>query len=137
MLSTRPFTATRCTPSSESRFRELINPYAIKWLFIPVEDADKYEDYRNGGYPFGYFLSHLHLWWTYILSWTLLFSLVCFAMLCINSLMRDEWTNREKLAFPIIQLPMAIVQSGAGKSQVWKSQFLLDPVPHSCSPSTC
>ncbi len=113
--------------SSESRFRELINPHAIKWLFIPVENAAKYEDYRNGGYPFGYFLSHLNLWWTYILSWTLLFSLVCFAMLCINSLMRDEWTNREKLAFPIIQLPMAIVQSGAGKSQVWKSKFLWIP----------
>ena len=113
--------------SSESRFRDLINPHAIKWLFIPIENADKYEDYRNGGYPFGYFLSHLGLWWTYILSWTLLFSLVCFAMLCINSLMRDEWTNREKLAFPIIQLPLAIVQSGAGKSQVWKSRFFWIP----------
>ena len=112
---------------SESRFRDLINPHASKWFFIPVSDADKFVDYRNGGYPFSYFLSKLPLWWPYILSWTTLFTLVCLAMLCINSLMRDEWTNREKLAFPIIQLPLAIVQAGAGKSQVWKSRYFAIP----------
>ncbi len=113
--------------SSESRFRDLINPYASRWFFIPVADAGKFADYANGGYPFSYFVSRLPLWAPYILSWTALFTLICVAMLCINSLMRDEWTNREKLAFPIIQLPLAIVQSGAGKSQVWKSKFFYIP----------
>ena len=112
---------------SESRFRELINPHASRWFFIPVADLEKFTDYRNGGYPFGYFIAHLQLWWPYILSWTIIITLVCVAMLCINSLMRDEWTNRERLAFPIIQLPLAIVQSGAGRSQVWKSRYFYIP----------
>lgn len=113
--------------NSESSFRNLIDPYSSSWFFIPLTDVDKFVDYRNGGFPFSYFLSHIHLWWRYIFAWTGLFTLVCLAMLCINSLMRDEWTNRERLAFPIIQLPLAIVQSGSGRSQVWKSKFFTIP----------
>ncbi len=113
--------------SSESRYASLINPYASRWFFIPVSDIAKFKDYRNGGFGFSYFVGHLGLWWPYILSWTTLVTLVCTAMLCINSLMRDEWTNRERLAFPIIQLPLAIAQSGAGRSQVWKSRFFYGP----------
>jgi hypothetical protein len=112
---------------SNTRFEKYILPYAHPWFFIQPKDADKFIDYRNGGFPFSYFVSHLYLWWPYIASWTVLVTLVCLAMLCINSLMRDEWTNRERLAFPIIQLPMAIVQTGAGKSQIWKSRFFTLP----------
>jgi hypothetical protein len=112
---------------SNTRFDKYINPYTSHWFFIPVAQADKFQDYANGGFRFGYFLKHLYLWWPYIAAWTLLVTLVCLAMLCINSLMRDEWTNREKLAFPIIQVPMAIVQAGAGRAQIWKSKLFLVP----------
>jgi hypothetical protein len=108
--------------SSDTRFDKYILPHAHPWFFVQVADADKYVDFQNGGYTFSYFLTKLPLWLPFITSWTVLVTLVCLAMLCINSLMRDEWTNREKLAFPIIQLPMAIVQAGAGKSHIWKSR---------------
>ena len=111
----------------DTRFDKYINPYTNPWFFIPVEDADKYTAYRNGGYGFRHFLTQLPLWWRYIFSWTVLVTLICGAMLCINSLMRDEWTNREKLAFPIIQMPMAIVQMGSGRSQLWKSRLFVIP----------
>lgn len=88
--------------SSDSRFDRHMNPYISDWFFIPVKDAMLYEDYRYGGFNFAYFLTKLPLWWRYIGAWTLLLTLICTAMLCVNSLMRDEWTNREKLAFPII-----------------------------------
>ncbi len=112
---------------ADTHFNTYINPYSNKWFFIQPQDAAKFIDYKNGGFRFPYFLSHLHLWWPYIFSWTVFVTLVCLAMLCINSLMRDEWTNREKLAFPIIQLPMAIVQAGAGDTKVWKSKFFIVP----------
>jgi hypothetical protein len=113
--------------ANDSHFDTYINPYTNPWFFIQPKDADKYTDYRNGGFGPFYFLTKLHLWWPYIASWTLLISLVCLAMLCINSLMRDEWTNREKLAFPIIQLPMAIVQAGAGRTAVFKHKLFVVP----------
>ncbi|HLV81547.1 MAG TPA: DUF6785 family protein [Chthonomonadaceae bacterium] len=109
----------------DSHFDQYVNPYTSPWFFIQVKDAGKYQDYANGGYRFPYFLAHLHLWWIFIASWTALVTLICLAMLCINSLMRDEWTNRERLAFPIIQLPMAIVQTGAGRTPMWKSRFFV------------
>ncbi|HLK55437.1 MAG TPA: DUF6785 family protein [Chthonomonadaceae bacterium] len=112
---------------SDPKFEKYVLPYAHPWFFVQPQDADKFTDYRNGGFRFPYFLAHLHLWWVYIVSWTVLITLVCTAMLCINSLMRDEWTNRERLAFPIIQLPLAIVQTGAGRAQPWKSRYFLIP----------
>ncbi len=110
-----------------TRFDKYINPNTSPWFFIQKADVGKFKDYSNGGYSFTYFLSHLHLWWRFIFSWTLLVTLVCLAMLCINSLMRDEWTNREKLAFPIIQLPMAIVRAGAGKEKPWNNRLFVIP----------
>lgn len=111
--------------SSDQRYGSKILPFASHWFFIPLKDAHKFIDYRNGGYDFSYFLAHLHLWWKYIIAWTVVIVLVCLAMLCINSLMRDEWTNREKLAFPIIQLPMAIVQAGSGRLPLWRSKYFV------------
>ena len=110
-----------------SRFDKYINSNTSRWFFIQPSEVDNFKDYAVGGHTFQYFLSHIHLCKRFIFSWTLLVTLVCLAMLCINSLMRDEWNHREKLAFPIIQLPMAIVRAGAGKEKPWKSKLFVIP----------
>lgn len=109
--------------AQDTRFKDKVLPYAHPWFFVPVDQIAKFTDYRYGGRDFAYFWHHLPLWWVYITSWTVVVTLVCLAMLCINSLMRDEWTTREKLAFPIIQLPMAIAQAGSGRLPLWRSKF--------------
>lgn len=102
-------------------YQTKVLPYISSWLFF--KNANGLHDFRNGGYGFMYFLGHLGIWWPKIFAWTLIVTVVCFAMLCINSLMRDEWTNREKLAFPIIQLPIAMTQEG-GAGAFWKSRWM-------------
>ncbi len=104
------------------RYRSKVLPYVSDWLFF--KDAKELEAFGAGGKPFRFFVSQLHLWWPKIFAWTAIISLVCLAMLCINMLMRDQWTNREKLAFPIIQLPMAIVNEGSGGSAL-RSRYVL------------
>jgi len=94
------------------RYRTKVIPYVSDWLFF--RDADALKAFAAGGKPFWFFWSQLHLWWPKILAWTTIVGLVCLAMLAVNMLMRDQWTNREKLAFPIIQLPLAIVREGSG-----------------------
>ncbi len=111
----------------DSRFSRYILPHAHPWFFVPRENAPLFKDFAAGGVAAAAIPSKLPLWFPYIASWTVLISLICTAMLCLNSLMRDEWTNREKLAFPIIQMPMAVVQVGAGKSQIYKSHYFLVP----------
>jgi hypothetical protein len=44
-------------------------------------------------------------------------------MLCINSLMRGAWCERERLTFPLIQLPVAMCEKG-GAGGMWKSRYM-------------
>ncbi len=98
-----------------------ILPYASGRLFFL--DKAGLETYTGGGKPLSYALTQLPLWWPKIAAWTLLMGLVCLAMLCINSLMRDQWTNRERLSFPTLQLPIAITQAG-GAGPIWRSRWM-------------
>ena len=57
------------------------------------------------------------LWWT---SFILALSAI---MICLNVLIRKQWTENEKLAYPIIQLPMAITEGG-GRAQLFRNRLL-------------
>lgn len=96
-------------------------PHIPDFLFF--KDPTLLADFKTGGFGWERFAERLPLWATPVLAWTLFVSLLAGAMLCINSLMREEWTDREKLAFPIIQLPMAMAQDGAG-SPFWRNRFM-------------
>ena len=48
------------------------------------------------------------LWLTPVLSWGLLSFLVLFAFLCLTAILRKQWVDSEKLAFPLAQLPLEI-----------------------------
>jgi hypothetical protein len=103
------------------RFGTHLLPHLPGFLFF--RDAAALADYKTGGVDWSRFLERLPLWWTPVLAWTLFVLLLGAAMLCINSLMRQEWTDREKLAFPIIQLPLAMAQEGAA-SPFWTNRFM-------------
>jgi hypothetical protein len=103
------------------RFRELVLPHVPSFLFF--KDAAALADYKTGGFGWARVWQRLPLWATPVLAWTLFVFLLAGAMLCVNSLMRDEWTDREKLAFPIIQLPLAMAQDGAASS-FWTNRYM-------------
>jgi hypothetical protein len=103
-----------------SRFEKLILPNLPDWLFI--KDPSQVPDYQTGGRGLIDFLGQLPVWMGPIFWWTVLVFLVCFAMLCINALMRQEWTDREKLSFPLIQLPLAMTQGGPA---FWRNRFVI------------
>lgn len=99
--------------------QEHVIPHLPGWFYL--SNASELEDYRRGGYGLAHFLSRLGVWARPMAAWTALFGLMCGAMLCINSLMREQWTRREKLAFPIIQVPMLLTQPDA---PAWRSPIL-------------
>jgi hypothetical protein len=47
-------------------------------------------------------------------AWLLLFSVIAFIFLCLNTILRRQWTHRERLTFPIIQLPLAMTNPASG-----------------------
>jgi len=80
---------------------------------------------RAAAYDF--FAGHSDFWSTgYYAAWlrpagmwsALLFTLV-FTMLCLNVLLRQRWTEAEKLSYPIIQLPLAMAYQPGFYRQGW------------------
>lgn len=99
--------------------KEHIVPHLPPWFYF--SDPEVLEDYRRGGYNLLYFLGRLHVWARPLAAWTALFGLMCGAMLCINALMREQWTRREKLSFPIVQVPLLLTKP---ESPAWRSGYL-------------
>lgn len=88
-----------------------------------IKNPAALKDLQEGGHDLLYTLSRLPL---YLPKWILtgiLVGSVVFAMLCINSLMRSAWTDRERLAFPLVQLPMEMTDKG-GAGKMWRSKAM-------------
>ena len=103
------------------RFATIENEWAhLFWRYIPTwfvpEDA-ALDAYFKGGLSF-YLPKHLRGWMVPILVWTGFVTLVWFTLICLNSIIRVQWTEREKLAYPIVQLPLQMAQ---GRKSFYKN----------------
>jgi hypothetical protein len=93
-----------------NNWANVINPNLKQWLF--VTDVDIYK---------GYYLGQDSVWqWKYIrawlpitLAWTLFVTTLLYVMMCINSILRKQWTDSERLTYPIVQLPLQITSEQA------------------------
>lgn len=96
--------------TNSNNWANLINPHLRKPLFVSNEDI-----YRS------YYIGNDTIWrWKYIqawlpvtLYWTLFVSLILMVMLCINAILRKQWTDNERLTYPIVQLPLQITSEQA------------------------
>ena len=95
--------------TAENEWNDIFYRYIPKWLTIT--DKNVLNSYYLGGGDL-YEINQLKLWLVPFLSWGSLFFVVVAMMLCINVLFRKRWTEDEKLAFPIIQLPVAMTRDG-------------------------
>lgn len=106
---------------SNTQFKEKFIPNLPDWLI--VKDPKAVEDIKGGGRDVAYVLSKLPLYFPRYLGWASIIVTLCFAMLCINSLMRGAWTQRERLTFPLIQLPVAMTEGG-GTGGMWRNKAM-------------
>ncbi len=102
-------------------FRDQFDKHIPNWLAI--RDLNMVKDMEGGGKPWQYSFSKLPVFLSLYLVWGALVLSACFAMLCINSLMRGAWCERERLTFPLIQLPVAMSEGG-GSGGIWKSKHM-------------
>ena len=105
-------------------FAVIVHPYRFassenEWknlFFHPIPSnftvsmPDVLIGYYQGGSTF-YQLDHVLSWFPPFVTWSS-FTLVLLLMIhCLNSLFRQQWIQYERLAFPIIQLPVTMVRS--------------------------
>ena len=55
-----------------------------------------------------YRIAYIKAWLPVALTWTAFMSALLFVMMCINAILRKQWTENERLAYPIVQLPLQI-----------------------------
>jgi hypothetical protein len=53
---------------------------------------------------------HLSAWIRPVIAWTVFLWALLLMMLCVNTILRKAWIERERLTFPIIALPMAMTE---------------------------
>jgi len=104
----------------ENEWEQLFHRYLPKWL--TVQDREVLHPFYHGESTL-YLREHLLAFMPPVLAWTAFIALLGFVMLCINVLVRKQWTQNEKLSYPIIQLPMAITEGG-GETRFFKNRLL-------------
>ena len=91
--------------SPENEWQNLFWHYIPRWLTIT--DLYSLKGFYEGESSI-YIARNVAIWIKPLLLWGLLFLLMMFSMLCINTIIRKQWTEQEKLAYPIIQLPLKL-----------------------------
>ncbi|MFB3040825.1 MAG: DUF6785 family protein, partial [Candidatus Poribacteria bacterium] len=95
--------------SPENEWAELF------WRFIPpwltVRDRNILQGLAEGESSL-YVDRIMNAWLGPMLIWSGFIFLLVFVMVCINVLVRKQWTESEKLSYPIIQLPLHLTDDG-------------------------
>ena len=85
----------------ENEWKQLFWDYLPRWLL--VDDSKALSGYYTGSTNLTT-LEIIRAWMVPILSWTLFITALILVMLCINVILRKQWVERERLAYPITQI---------------------------------
>ncbi len=101
----------------ENRYDQMLE-VVPRWLVV----ADKriLYGYYNGSSSF-YQGAIVQAWLTPVLWWTGFIVVLVFVMICLSVIVRSQWADRERLTFPIIQLPLAVSEQG---TPLWRNPLL-------------
>ncbi len=108
----------------ENEWAETLQPHIPDWLVVTDKTAVRefYESNEaTGMVPWA-------AWIKPILAWGLFMFVLYFTLYCLSSILRRQWSERERFAFPLIQVPLGVVsdpQSGSAVNDFFKNRLLL------------
>jgi len=100
----------------ENEWQEIFHNHIPRWLV--VDDLSVLKGYYRGDANL-YTAKHLSAWIPPLLWWTFFILVLIFIMLCINTIVRRQWIQREKLAYPIAEIPYNLVTTSFYNRLVW------------------
>jgi hypothetical protein len=86
-------------------------PYLPAWL-IP-QDRDAINDFYAGNSTL-YTWPHIRAWALPLTSWAVFMLVLFFTTMCLTAILRRQWVLRERLAFPIVEVPMEMTVRRGG-----------------------
>ncbi len=103
--------------TADNRWMTTFIPYLPEWLSVtdlavlkPLYEGNS-SLYSNG---------HWIPWIKPLAYWSVFILVLMWVMMCINTLVRKQWTDRERLTFPIVQLPLAMTDP---KTSLWQNKL--------------
>jgi hypothetical protein len=110
--------------SPENQWQSLFHRYIPKWL--TVSDMTALRGYYEGGSSL-YLLRNLLPWILPVSIWVVFISVLFLGFLAINSLLRKEWIENEKLSYPVVALPLQLARSPGSlfSDRMFRIAFLL------------
>lgn len=117
LVPTIPHIFWYATPENE--WKELFSEHIPRWLTI--NEKKPLADFYEGGSHL-YKAEHIKAWISPVIFWGIFIFTLFWTMLCINSLLRKQWAENEKLSYPIIQVPLAVIESE--RSNLFKDRML-------------
>lgn len=108
LVSLMPYTTYFKTP--DNKWGSLFADKLPDWLIVkdPVAVKHFYQGGQNFLAP-----ENFHAWLVPVLWWTAFIIVMGGMFLCMNVLLRKQWTEREKLSYPLVQLPLDMTVEGA------------------------
>jgi hypothetical protein len=103
----------------ENEWEQLFFRYIPSWL--TMADKSALENFYRGESSI-YTDQNFTPWVKPLLMWGVFFIALMFMMLFLNVLIRRRWTEQEKLAYPIIQLPLGMTEKGG--SALFKNKIM-------------
>jgi len=97
--------------SPENEWGDLFLKQLPRWL--TVDDMRALSGFYRGSSSL-YIRRHIMAWLTPAAWWISFIIVLLFTMLCINTFLRRQWTERERLTYPIIQLPLEMTSPRSG-----------------------
>jgi len=103
--------------TKENHWRDLFSDYLPNWLVVNDETALR--GFYEGDSSL-YLRRHLIAWLTPLAVWAAFIIVLFVTMLAVNLLVRKQWTERERLTYPIAQIPMEVTDP---RFTVWRSRL--------------
>ena len=100
----------------ENEWQELFHRYIPRWL--AVDDLSVLKGYYRGEDTL-YTAKNLKAWVPPLLWWSFLTFVLIFVMLCINVNVRRQWIEKEKLSYPIAEIPLNMVNPNSYSRLAW------------------
>ena len=97
-----------------NRWQELIWGQIPPWLAVSGAPADWFFE----GMPEGARVPWA-AWWTPLSRWLILVGAMWLMMICLAALVRRQWADHERLAFPLVQFPMEVLRDSGGGPSGW------------------
>ena len=98
----------------ENEWQDLFWRYMPSWLI--VTDQRALEGFVVGFRETAslYTPGHLNAWLIPVIAWSGFIFVLMFVMICIDVIIRKQWTERERLTYPVAQLPYEMTNRASG-----------------------